>query len=65
MNCYNHVDRPAIGLCKRCNKGLFVLRRPTLRWSGHAAAYSLRVGESMTWDKVASFRAARPRAAQL
>ena len=22
MNCFNHSDRPAIGLCKHCSKGL-------------------------------------------
>ena len=22
MNCYNHQDRPAVGICKNCNKGL-------------------------------------------
>jgi hypothetical protein len=22
MNCFNHTDRPAIGICKSCGKGL-------------------------------------------
>lgn len=22
MNCFNHPDRPALGICKSCNKGL-------------------------------------------
>lgn len=22
MNCYNHNDQPAVGICKHCNKGV-------------------------------------------
>jgi len=22
MDCFNHIDRPAVGICKHCNKGL-------------------------------------------